>query len=173
MAHVPGAQIVEISRRGFVRAVMDDVMHDAIPPIAEHHADGEAVRDIESGAQPCRQQNGEAQDRHADPGRRADESQWRRMMLAMHGRKIGHAMQSDPVQDILREGPENQSRQGGTEPFRDVCPGDMVDIDRRQRDEHQRIDDEVRVIAQFTELHRVAPRARDLNAPFDHDSAEC
>jgi hypothetical protein len=105
MTHVPGAQIVEISRRGFIRAVMDEVMHDAVPPIAAHHADGEPIRDIESRAPPRRNQNGEAQDRHADPGRRADESQRRRMMLAMHGRKVGHAMQGDPVQDILRKAP--------------------------------------------------------------------
>jgi hypothetical protein len=34
----------------------------------------------------------------------------------------------------------------------------MVDIGRRQGDEYQRIDNEVRVIAQLAELHAVAPR---------------
>src|ERR1700736_1767208 len=55
MAHVPGAEIVEIGGR-FVRAVMDDMMHDPIPPVAEHHADGQAVSDIETQAQPRRNQ---------------------------------------------------------------------------------------------------------------------
>src|ERR1017187_7066040 len=102
MPHVPGAQLIEIRGRGFVGMVMDDVMHEPIPPITEHHADSETVRDIEPQTQPRGHQDDEAEHRNAYPGRRADQGQWRRMMLPMHGRKIGHSMQYDPVQDILR-----------------------------------------------------------------------
>src|SRR3984957_7467904 len=52
MAHMPGAQLIEIHGRGSIGAVMDDVMNHAVPPIAEHDANGEAVGDVESRVQP-------------------------------------------------------------------------------------------------------------------------
>src|SRR5882672_9542314 len=153
MAHVPGAKIVEVGGRGRIRVMMDDMMHEPVPPVSEHHADGEAVRDIESHAPPRGHQDSEA-----DPRWRADERQRRGMVKAVHGRKVRHSMQCNPVQGILGQCPEDQPRHGGTEPFRAAGPSHMIDIDRRQRDEYQRIDDEVRVIAQFAELHSGAPR---------------
>src|ERR1700722_1499097 len=90
MAHVPGAEFVEIRRRGSVRTVMDHMMHDTVPPVPEHHADGEAVRDIESQGYPRGQQNDAAEYGHTDPGRGPDKSQRRGVVKPMHGRKIGH-----------------------------------------------------------------------------------
>src|SRR6202789_4606694 len=36
MAHVPGAEVIEIRGGCSVRVVMDHVMHDPIPPISGH-----------------------------------------------------------------------------------------------------------------------------------------
>src|ERR1700733_7014706 len=60
MAHVPGAKIIEVRGRGCVGVMVDDMMHDPVPPVAEHDADGETVRDIEPQAPPCGNQDRDA-----------------------------------------------------------------------------------------------------------------
>ena len=148
--------------------MMDHVVDDAVPPVTQHHADGEPVSHAESQAQPQRHEQGEAQNRNAHPRRRADEGEGSAVVHGVHGRKEAHAMQGYAMQHILHESPKHQSGQAGAQPFRGGGPGDVVDGERSQSNDHHRIDDEVGVVAQLAELHRVAPRIR-FHALFDHE----
>src|SRR5665213_2862205 len=67
-------------------------------------------------------------------------------------------MQCDAMQDILQHAPQHQYCAQGGQPLTGL-PGWARGIDRRQRDHHHGVDREVRVIAQFAELHRTAPRS--------------
>jgi hypothetical protein len=47
MAHVPGAKLIEIRHRGAAGMMVDEVMYDSVPPIAQHHSDRQAIREGE------------------------------------------------------------------------------------------------------------------------------
>src|SRR5882757_9893034 len=170
VAHVPGAKPAEISGRRFARVMMNDMMHVAVPPVADHHSHRQAVRDVEGGEPPQRQQNDAEPYRDADPRGRSNEIQWRAVMQTMHGREHRHAMQGDPVQHIFQEGPQDQPGHARAEPTPAAVPGKMVEIDRRQRAHHDGINHEIGVIAEFAELHRCPSLL--WNELFDHEPGQ-
>jgi hypothetical protein len=67
---------------------MDDVMNHAVPPIAEHDADREAVGDMESHVQPNGNQDAAGQNGNADPERCPEERQGRAVVLGVHGGEV-------------------------------------------------------------------------------------